>query len=193
MSGKYRKCFIPALISVFGCVCILFAAVPGQEEKDDIYVNGYHIIHLSESNLTGLQFKAIGDMYLRQGAYARALSYYEKAASYLPNEADIYFNLGNIYQYHKIYALSLRYYQTAIERYAYPENNEKSKKNLYLSQIRRGYALEELDRYDEAKLAAADLFKIQSDITNAFPEIRDEMIAFFKSVYGDYYEALMNY
>ncbi len=193
MSGRYRKCFIPALISVFGFFCFAFAEVAAQEDKENVYVNGFNMMRMTESNMIGLRFKATGDMYLRQGLYARALSFYERASQYLPNEADIYFNLGNIYQYHKIYSLAERYYQFAIDRYAYPENSQKSKKNLYLSQIRRGFALEKLDQHDRAKVIALDVYKIQGDITNAFPEIYDEMINFFKAVYGDYYDMMMSY
>ncbi len=46
--------------------------------------------------------------------------------------------------------------------------------------------------HDESKALAYEVFKMQKEITNTFPEIRDEMIKFFKLVYGDYYDVLMS-
>ena len=77
----------------------------------------------------------------------------------LKNEADIYFNLANIYFEEKVYNLAGRYYQIAEEKYLLPENYGKTQKYRYLSMIRLGFSLEKLrDEENNHKKADGQLY-----------------------------------
>lgn len=178
MFGKFQRCL------VLTCSCLLLPVLL-QAESGKIIVNGFVIEEIDKQDIQGLRNKAMGDLLFHRGSLAEAIKYYEKAAKFIPNEADVYFRLGEIYFQNKIYKLALSYYDLALQKYAYPENAGKSGKNRYLILAHQGTILYNTDKIDEAiekrMLIVRDKRLIQRD----YPELKDEMLRFFILTLGE--------
>ncbi len=182
MFGKSLICSAFSLI-------LIFSAAAGKQ----LYVNGYYFENdIDTKQILGLRLKARADQFYREKSYASAVKFYEEASRYLPDEADIYFNLGNIYSNRGILNLASVYYKLAEEKYLFPENRLKSRKFYFLSLIRYGISLAEMSKTrgneDSSKLAKDVYWKVsglQSVMTNDFPETVREFSNFNRLLYGD--------
>ncbi len=183
MYGKFLK----SLLIIFSSFVILSYSFP-LEKQERFSVNGYHFLYYNKKVGLGLRAKAIGDMYYKNANYSKAIQYYEKAIKYIPNEADLYFNLGNIYASHKVYNIAARYYNLSVEKYTLPENYGKTQKNYYLSLIRYAFCLQKLKDYDnnekKAKQIVTKLAEYGKEINEKFPEILPELEKLYIFVYG---------
>ena len=182
MYGKFLKDLL--IISNI----VIFSTLLFPEDGERFSVNGYYLLSYNKNTGLGLRTKAIGDTYYKNANYSRAIQYYEKAIKYIPNEADLYFNLGNIYASHKVYNIAIRYYGLAVEKYTLPENFGKTQKNYYLSLIRYAFSLQKLKDYDEnekkAKEVVIKLLEYTKEISDKFPEILPELEKLYILVYG---------
>jgi tetratricopeptide (TPR) repeat protein len=141
-------------------------------------VNGYYFENgIGSKEMLGLRLKARADLFYREKNYASAVKFYEEASGYLPDETDIYFNLGNIYMDRGVINLAVSYYKLAQDKFFYPENRLKSKRNYYLSLVRYGITLVQLSRTrnsDDALKMAKEIYwkisRLQPEMTNNFPE-----------------------
>jgi len=185
MYGKYLICLVT--------VSLIFVFTIGFSEnktlqKDKVYVNGYQFFIMDTTQIAGLRAKATADLFYRKKAYAKALKYYEEAGKLLPNEADIYFNIGNIYAHEEVYTLAATYYKKAMEKYLLPENYGKTQKFYFLSLVRYGFCLyKEKDREENKEKARAvvqELLDRESEIRTNFPDVVSEMEKLFKLMYG---------
>ncbi len=185
MSGKFPICLI--IVSFIAIGNVNFANNRSLQ-KDRVYVNGYQFFVLDTSQIAGLSAKATADLFYRKKAYAKALKYYEEAVKLLPNEADIYFNIGNIYVHEEVYSLAASYYKKAMEKYMLPENYGKTQKFYFLSLIRYGFCLyKEKDREDNKEKARAvvkELMDREIEIKTNYPDVVPEMEKFYKLMYG---------
>lgn len=199
MSGKFPKCLLLILFSL----TVLW--ITGySDDTTGKKVNGYDLDSLDSEYLKGLRRKALGDMLLNQESYATAIKYYEEATLYIPDEADIYFNLGNCYynigaestnsgnKQPGIYAIAAEYYTIALDKYDLEENQSKSKKNYYLSMIRLGTAYNLIEKNSSAKELGYALFDEDDDIYSDFPGITNELRYFYQRTYGDQWKYLTN-
>lgn len=189
MSGKFLNCLIR--ISLFLAVSVpLFAAVKADElKKSVLYINGYNLKSYEKGDILGLRAKAVADMYYRKSNFSKAIQFYEEASRHLPNEAEVYFNLANIYVAEQVYNLAASYYNRALEKFILPENATKTKKFFYLSMIGYAYSLEKSknygDNHDKAKKAMAELMRAQQEIQESFPELIPELDKLNRLMYGD--------
>jgi tetratricopeptide (TPR) repeat protein len=179
MFGKFLKCFL-LFVSIF---CFLQNGF--SKEKRNFTVNGYSFLYADNLHVRGLRLKAKADMLFRKGAYALAIQPYEDASRYLPNEADIYFNLGNIYMRQGIWQMALRYFQIAESKYLLPENHGKTQKYRYISIMNQGRCHLALDDAQAARRAAIRLRAERRAIVNNFPELENEMEDFLTEIYGE--------
>ncbi len=166
------------------------AVKPNKTEntKEKIMINGFTPGILNGNVLLGLRAKAVADLYFRQADYSQALKYYEQASRHITNEADIYYNLGNIYAYEKVYNMAQSYYLIAASKYRLPENFGKTQKYYYLSMIRYGFSLEKTRQIDDNHKKALDVADSLNDKKNEmkqnYPEIFEEFDQFYRIVYG---------
>jgi tetratricopeptide (TPR) repeat protein len=194
MSGKSLICSVLSLLFF----CLFFArgylsSQGGNDFKTNLYVNGYDFSGSIDSRqMLGLRLKARADLYFREKNYASAIKFYEEASSYLPDEADIYYNLGNIYYTRNIYGMSSKYFRIAGEKYLMPENRLKSRQFYYQSTIRYGISLAELSKAgqdNESARKAREIYWKLSDavnfMTNDFPETGADFSNFNRILYGD--------
>ncbi len=179
MSGRSQRCFL-ILTSLLVLPLLLHA-----QSKKKLLVNGYVIENMEKKDIQGLRFKATGDLLFSRGRLAEAIKYYEKATKFIPNEADVYFKLGEIYYQNKIYKLALSYYDMALTRYTYPENSGKSAKSKYLIWAHQGTILYLMDQPDKSIEKRYELVKNKMLIKKDFPELTDEMIKFFVLSLGE--------
>jgi tetratricopeptide (TPR) repeat protein len=191
MSGRSLIC------SAFSVALVLSAAAVFPQTNDagvkKVYVNGYYFENgISPAQILGLRLKARADLFYRDKNYASAVKYYEQASTYLPEEAEIYFNLGNIYYDRGINNLAADYYRLAKDRYPMAENFLKSKRDYYLSLVRYGITLARLsksNKSDEDSKKAKDIYwqvsGLQPSMTNDFPETAREVITLNKTLFGD--------
>lgn len=183
MYGRFLKS-LPVIFSLF----FVFSSLFSLERGEKFSVNGYYFLKYDKNIGIGLRTKAIGDTYYKNANYSKAIQYYEKAIKYIPNEADLYFNLGNIYASHKVYNIALRYYKLASEKYTLPENFGKTQKNYYLSLIRYAFSLQKLKDYDDnekkAKQVTLKLSEYTKEISEKFPEILQELEKLYILIYG---------
>lgn len=188
MSGKYRTC-LAAVISVFLLASLSFASDGLPVSKEKIYVNGYRIGNDWRVELMGLREKAVADLFYNRSSLAQAIKYYERASQKLPNEADIYFRLGNIYRFEKVYNMAAAYYKIASEKYPLPENTGKTQKYRYLSIIYYGYSLEMSrdsgDNHEKAQQVAAWLQDNEKEIRQSYPEVTNDLNNFYRIILGD--------
>ncbi|MGC8765974.1 MAG: tetratricopeptide repeat protein [Brevinematia bacterium] len=183
MYGRFLKS-LPVAFSLVFFLTPLFSLSMGEKFS----VNGYYFLSYNKNIGLGLRAKAIGDTYYKSANYSRAIQYYERAIKYIPNEADLYFNLGNIYASHKVYNIAIRYYKIASEKYTLPENFGKTQKNYYLSLIRYAFSLQKLKDYDDnekkARQIVSKLAEYSKEISEKFPEIQPELEKLYILVYG---------
>jgi len=176
MFGKSLICSAFSLFLIF-CQALIYPQNNDTVGKN-IYVNGYYFENgIGSKEMLGLRLKARADLFYREKNYASAVKFYEEASGYLPEEADIYFNLGNIYMDRGVINLAVSYYKLAQDKFFYPENRLKSKRNYYLSLVRYGITLVQLSRTrnnDDALKMAREIYwkisKLQPEMTNNFPE-----------------------
>ncbi len=176
MFGKSLICSAFSLFLIF-CQALIYPQNNDTVGKN-IYVNGYYFENgIGSKEMLGLRLKARADLFYREKNYASAVKFYEEASGYLPDEADIYFNLGNIYMDRGVINLAVSYYKLAQDKFFYPENRLKSKRNYYLSLVRYGITLVQLSRTrnnDDALKMAREIYwkisKLQPEMTNNFPE-----------------------
>ncbi len=180
MSGKYLKCSV-LVISLF----LTLTSRMEAELKKKILVNGYVVENLDKKDIQGLRNKAMGDLLYHRGSLAEAIKYYEQATKYIPNEADVYFRLGEIYFQNKIYKLALSYYDLAWQKYNYPENAGKSAKYKYLILAHQGTILYNTEKIDEAIEKRLEIIKDKRIIQRDYPELKEEMMKFFILTLGD--------
>ncbi len=184
MYGKFLK----KLLIIFNL--LIFTSL-FSNEKGNLNINGYTILSYNKNIGLGLRSKALGDMYYKSRNYTKAIFHYEKAIKHIPNEADVYFNLGNIYASHKVYNIAATYFKLASEKYLLPENHGKTQKNYYLSLIRYAFSLEKLKEYDDnhkkAQLIASKINENYKEISEKFPEIIPELETLYKFIYGTTY------
>lgn len=181
MSGKFLK----SLLVIFSFFSLAFSEEVANRE---VSVNGYYVMSFSKDVLLGLRSKAIGDMYYNRGNFTKAIKYYEKAIKLLPNEADVYFNLGDIYAENKVYNIAIVYFKKASEKYTLPENYGKTQRNFYLSLIRYAFLLEKMKDYEDnhkrAMEVAGEISRYRGEIESKFPEIIPELNKLYMLIYG---------
>ena len=165
MSGKFQKCFL------FTLSLILFSLPVFADISKTIVVNGYRFQGLTKNQIIGLRAKAEGDVLFRRNHKAEALKYYETASRYIPNEADVFFRLGEIYFNNEIYKMAISYYDKALEKYKYPENVDKPKQHLFLALIHKGDALIRRNRIDKAQDILNILDKYKKTMKKNYPEL----------------------
>lgn len=128
---------------------------------------------------------------VRRGSSSRAIRFYELALKNVPNEADIWLALGNIYYDEKVYRIAASYYRIAAEKYQLPENFGKTKKYRWQSLIRMGYSLEKLkdeeNGHREAVNLVSSLREQETQILKEIPDLRDELYALYRMVHGEVY------
>ncbi|MGA2142759.1 MAG: tetratricopeptide repeat protein [Brevinematales bacterium] len=196
MSGKSLICsaFSPAL-----ALLLIFSAASAFAQNNEpagirkVYVNGYYFDKgISPAQILGLRLKARADLFYRDKNYASAVKYYEQASTYLPDEAEIYFNLGNIYYDRRIDNLAADYYKRARDKYPLVENFLKSKRDYYLSLVRYGITLARLSKSnnsDEDSKMAKEIYwqvsGLQPAMTNDFPETARDVATLNKTLFGD--------
>ena len=190
MSGKCRTCLALITSAVLSCA-LSFAGESDMlpVSKDKIYVNGYRMGNNYQQELLGLREKAVADLFYNRSSLAQAIKYYERASQKIPNEADIYFKLGNIYRFEKVYNMAAAYYKIASDKYQLPENTGKTQKYRYLSVIYYGYSLElsrEIgDNHQKAQEVAAWLMDNEKEIKRDYPEVTNDMESFYRIILGD--------
>ena len=188
MSGKYRTC-LAAVISVLLSASFCYAADDEPVSKEKLTVNGYLLGKDWSEELFGLRQKAVADLYYNRSSLAQAIKHYERASQKVPNEADIYFRLGNIYRYEKVYNMAAAYYKIASDKYRLPENTGKTQKYFYLSRIYYGYSLEMSrnigDNHEKAQAVAAWLQENDKMIRQDYPDVTNDMDLFYRIILGD--------
>lgn len=188
MSGKYRTC-LAVITSAVLSISLSFADNGEAVSKDRLYVNGYLMGSNWHQELLGLREKAVADLFYNRSSLAQAIKYYERASQKVPNEADIYYKLGNIYRFEKVYNMAAAYYKIASEKYLLPENNGKTQKYRYLSMIYYGYSLEMSrdigDNHEKAQGVAAWLQENEKEIKQNYPDVTNEMDSFYRIILGD--------
>ncbi len=189
MSGKFRICFVLSL-SLF----CFFQPAFAQDDlpvKEKLNVNGYNFFNsIDTKQIIGLRLKARADLYYNKKKFANAIKYYEEASRYLPGEADIFFNLGNIYKEEAIFNMAAVYYKMAYEKYLLPENFNKTQKYYYFSLIRYAISLSKVkdinnDNEKKAKEVLSGLMDQEKEFTVKFPETVQEYSNLNKLIYGD--------
>jgi tetratricopeptide (TPR) repeat protein len=163
-----------------------------QPAVKKLCVNGYSFDGpITPDQIMGLRLKARADLFYREKEFANAVKFYEEASQFLPDEADIYFNLGNIYSGRGIDNLAADYFKRAGEKYLFPENHQ-SRENYYLSLIRYGISLARMSRTgvneDDSKLAKDVYWKVSDMLpvmTNKFPATMKELSNLNRLIYGD--------
>lgn len=209
MSGKFLRCstlisfFLPALLWAQSAVVpdtrnqyFLERSGTSQQDQDtagihktNLTINGFTLYSPDTRDMSGLRAKAMADLLQRRGSQSLAIKYYETALKTIPEEADIYFNLGNIYLEKRVWQLASRYYALAVAKYTMPENFAKTQKYRYLSLIRQGIALEKMrddsDNHRKAEKIVLELMDYEKEIRKNYPEIIKEMDTFIRLVYGD--------
>lgn len=188
MSGKYRIC-LPTIISLLMTVAA-FATGPEEGQKSSLTVNGYFFREYGVDEIEGLRSKAVADLFYLQGSISRSVQYYEIAARKIPNEADIYLRLGDIYNELNVQTMALSYYRMAVEKYVLPENAGKSAKYRYLAMIRLARTLENTrtlnNGHEEADKVIAMIQKDhEQNIKSQFPEVYSELLDVKSYVIGN--------
>lgn len=178
MSGKYLKCFI--------AISLLLSFSQLVYGNQSIVINNHYIEDLGKDQIIGLRYKAIGDLLIKKKAYSIAIKYYENAIKYLPEEAEIFFKLGEIYYIEKVYEMAIRYYQLADKYYLLSQNINKPSKEKYITLIHLGISYEQIDDKIACRLVAKRLREQQKDIDDFYPELNKELNAFYKRIYGEY-------
>ncbi len=179
MSGKFRKCLLFTL-SVF-----VFSFFSSYAFSKTFVVNGFRFQYLDKNRILGLRAKAEGDVLFRRNHKAEALKYYEIATRYIPNEADVYFRLGEIYFNNEIYKMAISYYDKALVKYTYPENAEKPKQHVFLALIHKGYALIKVNKIDKAQDILNILDKHKKALKEHYPNLAIKVRAFYILALGD--------
>jgi tetratricopeptide (TPR) repeat protein len=161
-----------------------------QIQKENLFINGFRQPFWDRIQLEGLRAKAVADLYYHKGDYTRAIQYYEDASRKLPQEADVYFNLANIYAIQDVYFMAAKYYHIAAEKYLLSENFGKTQKYYYLSRIRYAFFLEKQAKHNQdneelAKKIFMSLLEHEQEIRENFPDILDEFEKLYKNIYGD--------
>lgn len=186
MSGKFLICF-----AIINLAFISGAVYPQTDypQKDKLVVNGFSLDSYGKNELIGLRSKALADLKFRKEQYNEAIKYYEDASKYLPNEADIYLSLGNIYAFEKVYRMAAKYYKIAMGKYLLPENFGKTQKYYYLAQIRYAYYLDKLgndeDNHKIAEGVFQKLLNVQNEMQSKYPDTAVEMDYLRRQIYGD--------
>lgn len=174
MSGKLVVLFLWLSI-----VPVVFAGVM----KYKVEVDGFYFPSVSQEEIKGIRAKGVADMMYEKGQWNQAIRYYEMAAKYIPTEADVYFRLARIYDQKKLYSLAYKYYLKAEECYILPENQRKSRENLYFNQVYMGLLLVKMGRNDRTYVDQA--WKIYSDLKTFVRELEYD--------YPDVYTAYLSF
>ncbi|MFN4216636.1 MAG: tetratricopeptide repeat protein [Brevinematales bacterium] len=152
----YGRLVVPFLwLSLFS---LSFSAIT----RPKIEVDGFYFSSLSQEEMKGIRAKGVADMLYEKRQWNQAIRYYEMAAQYIPSEADIYFQLGRIYDQRKLYSLAYKYYLKAAECYQLPENQRKSRESSYYNQVYRGILLVKMSV--ESKTYLDQAWKIYNDL-----------------------------
>lgn len=184
MYGRFLRCLVLAVSILFTQTAF---AKKSANKKDHFTVNGFSINFLDNNKVRGLRLKAKGDMLLRKKFHAAAIQPYELALQYIPNEADIYFSLGDIYANERIYKMAVRYYEIAAHKYTLPENAGKTQKYYYLSLVYQGKALLKLNKTKEANKIAYIIRSNHKYIVADFGEITNITDGYLNDALGDSY------
>ena len=211
MSGKCLKCFI-AVISLFLTAQFLYPAEakpseekapkpimtrgmslseyrkkypvisPNELRKPDLQVNGFKIGYYNANQLLGIREKGAADFYYQHQSYARAIRYYESATLKIPDEAEVYYRLGEIYAYLQVYSMSAKYYKLALDKYPLPVNLGKPKKYQDLSRIRYAFYSFKSSENSEDSRPKDRAIAIEHELGKTMPEIKDTQ----PDVYDEY-------
>jgi len=194
MYGKFQTCSIKIIKYII--ISLLLASssliysqtITNNQSKQSFTVNGFTPPYLNSRVLLGFREKAEGDLYIRKKSYPSALKHYETAEMYLPDEADIYYNLGVIYGYEDIYSMAADYFKTAIDKYSLPADAGKPPQMKYLAMIRYAFFLEKgRDKPGNHDKAVQELNIIESvmpGIKDSYPDVAGEYQVLYKLIYG---------
>jgi len=153
-----------------------------SQTNQEFSINGY--LYSTNNNFKkGLRLKEIGNFFYRKKAYAQSIPYYEKALKYIPTEADISFQLAEIYYKKKLWRLSELYYSETIELLKNPMNFGKSQLNSYLSQIRIAKIYHIQNRKEVLKQTLINLRKQESTLKSLYNKAWDEFTNYFNDIY----------
>lgn len=171
MFGKFlNKCLVSFLIGM---------TIPLYGNTNKILsINGFQSDTRNRFLTKALRLQGIGDYFFKKKSYAQAVPYYEEALELMPQEADITFKLGKVYQQQKLWRLSILYYQNTIELLLKPVNFGKSQLNSYISRIRIAYIYHLQGNTDESQSSLKKLREEQSLIFSSYPEAWEELKIF---------------
>lgn len=194
MSGKFQICLALITSLVLGTAWLPLKADAAEHAvktafKENLRIKGYWFTNLGPNELKGLREKAKADYYYNQGRLADAIRHYEQASKMLPEEADIYYNLGSVYYSLSVFNTASRYFHVAAEKYPLPVNTGKTQKYRYRSLIYEGISLEKSryineDNHAKAESILADLMKEEKLIRQDYPEVTNELRVFSETVFG---------
>ncbi|SFB69231.1 TPR repeat-containing protein [Brevinema andersonii] len=162
-------------------VLVLWLSVPLAAQ--DYTVNGFSYNNASPNFNKGLRLKGIGDYFFKQKAYAKAVPYYQQALELIPNEADIAFNLGRIYQEEKLWRLAELYYNETIALFAKSENFDKSQLHAYLARVRMAQVKYAQKDNKAALIIINELRKEESLMRSMYPEAWELLGSSFDKVF----------
>jgi tetratricopeptide (TPR) repeat protein len=159
--------------------------------SQDSTINGFSLAFADSRMLAGIRAKGVADLMVRRGSSSRAIRFYEIALKSVPDEADIWFSLGNIYYEEKVYKIAAKYYKIAAGKYLLPDNAGKTLKFRWQSLIRMGCALEKQRDEENGHQDASDLVDTLREqeprILKDFPDLRDELYDLYRMVHGEVY------
>lgn len=153
-----------------------------QDPNTNFTINGY-LYSTNRHFKKGLRLKEIGNYFFRKNLYEQAVPYYEKALEFIPNEADISFQLAEIYFKKKLWRLAELYYSETIELLKDPVNFGKSQLNSYLSQVQIAKIYHIQKNTQKVQEMLANLREQKTTLISLYPSVWKELTNYFDSIY----------
>ncbi len=167
-------------------VLLCFSPTYSQDNtNDDFFINGFSFDKENSNYNKGIRLQGIGDYFFKGKSYVNAVPYYEQALTFLPSEADITFNLAEIYKNEELWRLAMLYYEQTIELLQLPVNFGKSQLNVYISRIKMAQIHHLKGESDKARKLVTEIRKESSLLESSYPKAYKAL-----SFFDDFYPAM---